>query len=211
MTDFADLPPNRPLPAEIRGFCHYPGWLSLPEQRALLDDLRGVIAAAPLFSPMTPYGKPMSVRMTSAGRFGWVSDRRGYRYSAQHPDGSDWPPIPESVLTIWRAVAGVVRLPECCLINYYREGARMGMHQDRDEADFSWPVVSVSLGDDGLFRIGNLNRGGSTQSLWLRSGDVMVMGGAARLAYHGVDRIAFGSSPLLPKGGRINLTLRVVN
>uniref|UniRef100_UPI0039E6311D alpha-ketoglutarate-dependent dioxygenase AlkB family protein n=1 Tax=Phaeovulum sp. TaxID=2934796 RepID=UPI0039E6311D len=121
-----------------------------------------------------------------------------------------WPPIPDSVLAIWRAVAGVDRLPECCLINFYGEGARMGLHQDRDEADFGCPVVSVSLGDDGLFRIGNQTRGGGTQSVWLRSGDVMVMGGPARLTYHGVDRIAYGTSPLMPSGGRINLTLRVV-
>ena len=87
----------------------------------------------------------------------------------------------------------------------------MGMHQDRDEADFSWPVVSVSLGDSGLFRIGNDTRGGKTESIWLESGDVVVMGGAARLHYHGVDRIKFGSSALLPKGGRINLTFRVVD
>ena len=86
----------------------------------------------------------------------------------------------------------------------------MGMHQDKDEADFQWPVVSVSLGDDGLFRIGNPTRGGKTESIWLKSGDVVVMGGAARLAYHGVDRLRAGSSSLLPKGGRINLTLRVV-
>lgn len=86
----------------------------------------------------------------------------------------------------------------------------MALHQDRDEADFSWPVVSVSLGDDGLFRIGNVTKGGKTESVWLNSGDVVVMGGAARLTYHGVDRIRFGSSQLLSKGGRINLTLRVV-
>jgi len=149
------------------------------------------------------------VRMTSAGSLGWVSDRRGYRYAPLHPDGTPWPPIPERVLAVWRAVSGVERLPDCCLINFYGEGAKMGMHQDRDEADFAWPVVSISLGDDALFRIGNLERGGKTESVWLRSGDVMVMGGAARLAYHGVDRVAFGTSTLLPKAGRINLTLRV--
>jgi alkylated DNA repair protein (DNA oxidative demethylase) len=176
----------------------------------MLEDLRAVVASAPFFSPMTPRGRPMSVRMTSAGRFGWVSDRRGYRYAERHPDGAPWPAIPESVLNVWRAVAGSERLPECCLVNYYTENARMGLHQDRDEADFSAPVVSISLGDDGLFRIGNETRGGSTQSLWLRSGDVMVMGGPARLLYHGIDRIAFGTSTLMPNGGRINLTLRVV-
>lgn len=201
---------KRPDPQQIRGFRHYPGWLSPGEQTALVADLRAVVAAAPLFSPMTPYGRPMSVRMTSAGRFGWVSDRRGYRYSETHPAGGAWPPIPERILEIWRAVSGSDRNPECCLVNFYAEGARMGLHQDRDEADFAQPVVSISLGDDGLFRIGNETRGGATQSLWLRSGDVLVMGGSARLLYHGIDRIAPGTSTLLPQGGRINLTLRVV-
>ena len=122
-----------------------------------------------------------------------------------------WPPIPDRVLKIWRDCTGLARLPDCCLVNWYGEGARMGLHQDKDEADFGYPVVSVSLGDEGLFRMGNPTRGGRTESLWLKSGDVVVMGGAARLTYHGVDRIRFGSSSLMPKGGRINLTLRVVD
>ena len=210
MTDSAEAPPIRPKAQEIRDFLHYPGWLSGSEQRALVADLRAVVAQAPLFSPMTPHGRPVSVRMTSAGRFGWVSDRRGYRYSETHPAGMPWPAIPETILAIWRAVSGTDRDPECCLINFYGEGARMGLHQDRDEADFTQPVVSISLGDDGLFRIGNETRGGATQSLWLRSGDVLVMGGAARLRHHGIDRIAPGTSLLLPQGGRLNLTLRVV-
>ena len=210
MTDSAEAPPIRPKAQEIRDFLHYPGWLSGSEQRALVADLRAVVAQAPLFSPMTPHGRPMSVRMTSAGRFGWVSDRRGYRYSETHPAGMPWPAIPETILAIWRAVSGTDRDPDCCLINFYGEGARMGLHQDRDEADFTQPVVSISLGDDGLFRIGNETRGGATQSLWLRSGDVLVMGGAARLRHHGIDRIAPGTSLLLPQGGRLNLTLRVV-
>jgi alkylated DNA repair protein (DNA oxidative demethylase) len=211
MKESADPAPIRPLPQEIRGFLHYPGWLTAAEQAALRDDLRAVVAQAPLFSPVTPSGKAMSVRMTSAGRFGWVSDRRGYRYSATHPDGQPWPAIPARVLDIWNAVAGTARSPECCLINFYDDQAKMGLHQDRDETDFTQPVVSISLGDDALFRIGNLTRGGATQSVWLRSGDVLVMGGDARLRYHGIDRIAPGTSPLLPRGGRINLTLRVVS
>lgn len=210
MSDFADCPASRPEPAGIRGFLHYSAWLTADEQRAILADLHAVAEAAPLFSPMTPHGRPMTVRMTSAGRFGWISDRRGYRYSETHPQGGHWPPIPESLLRVWRAVAPGARAPDCCLVNYYGPEARMGMHQDRDEQDFTQPVVSISLGDDGLFRIGNRTRGGTTQSLWLRSGDVMVMGGPARLFHHGVDRIAPGTSLLLPKGGRINLTLRVV-
>ncbi|MCZ4351816.1 alpha-ketoglutarate-dependent dioxygenase AlkB [Roseovarius aestuarii] len=194
----------------LRGLRILPGFLDTAAQIELVEALRGVVAVAPLFSPMTPYGKPMRVRMTSAGRYGWVSDRRGYRYSKTHPDGQTWPAIPAQVLKVWREVIGPSRDPECCLVNYYGEGAGMGLHQDRDEADFQWPVLSVSLGDEGLLRIGTSQRGGSTVSHWLRSGDVVVMGGAARLTYHGVDRIRFGSSSLLKGGGRINLTLRVV-
>lgn len=212
MSLFDDPPRNdRPAPRLVRGFVLHPGWLDLALQQAMVADLRGVIAAAPLFSPVTPWGKPMSVRMTSAGKYGWVSDRRGYRYDERHPSGVPWPAISDSVLDVWRAIVGGTRLPDCCLINFYGESARMGLHQDRDEADFSHPVLSVSLGDRARFRIGEVEKGGPTESLWLSSGDVMVMGGAARLAYHGVDRIDFGSSDLLPRGGRINLTLRVVD
>ncbi len=199
-----------PKPVQIAGFDLYEGLVSPSEQVALVADLRDVVAKAPLFAPVTPGGKPMSVRMTSAGRLGWVTDGRGYRYETQHPEGVPWPQIPEQILAIWRMVSGCSRLPDCCLVNFYGEGAKMGLHQDKDEGDFSYPVVSVSLGDEALFRMGGTTRGGRTQSVWLRSGDVLVMGGAARLAWHGIDRIRFGTSTLLPKGGRINLTLRVV-
>ncbi|QIE46769.1 alpha-ketoglutarate-dependent dioxygenase AlkB [Pseudohalocynthiibacter aestuariivivens] len=196
---------------DLRGFRILPGLLDRAAQEAMVKALREVVQAAPVFSPQTPYGKPMTVRMTSAGRYGWVADRSGYRYAERHPEGMAWPPIPDHVLALWRDLVSVERDPDCCLINYYGEGARMGMHQDRDEADFSWPVLSVSLGDEGLLRIGNRTRGGRSESIWLRSGDVVVMGGDARLTYHGVDRIRFASSTLLPQGGRINLTLRVVD
>ncbi|KAA9006923.1 alpha-ketoglutarate-dependent dioxygenase AlkB family protein [Histidinibacterium aquaticum] len=195
----------------IRGVKVFEGLLDAPAQEAMVADLRKVVARAPLFSPMTPYGKPMRVRMTSAGRYGWFSDRKGYRYEPRHPSGVDWPPIPESVLRVWAAVSGTHREPDCCLVNYYTDGAKMGMHQDKDEADFGYPVVSVSLGDEALFRIGNLTRGGKTESVWLRSGDVLVMGDEARLVYHGIDRVKPDTSTLLDGGGRINLTLRVVD
>ncbi|MBO9399322.1 alpha-ketoglutarate-dependent dioxygenase AlkB [Shimia sp. R9_3] len=195
---------------KIGGFELLKSYLNSADQLDLVNDLRSVAQAAPMRSPVTRWGKPMSVRMTSAGRVGWISDRRGYRYEPQHPDGMDWPPIPDRILTLWKDITGLTRQPDCCLINYYGEGARMGLHQDKDEVDFSYPVLSISLGDDGLFRMGGTERGGKTQSVWLTSGDVVVMGGAARLAYHGVDRIRFGSSSLLPDGGRINVTLRVV-
>jgi DNA oxidative demethylase len=194
----------------IRGFDIHKGYLDGTAQAELLADVRDVAKAAPMFSPLTPYGKAMSVQMTSAGSVGWYADRGGYRYADRHPSGVPWPAIPDRVLSVWHELTGLERAPDCCLINYYGEGARMGMHRDEDEADFSWPVLSVSLGDAGLFRIGNMTRGGKTESIWLESGDVAVMGGAARLTYHGVDRIRFGSSSLLPKGGRINLTCRVV-
>ena len=194
----------------VRGFEIHKGFLSPSTQRALIQTLRSVLQAAPLFSPEVPGGGQMSVRMTSAGSFGWFSDKSGYRYVACHPSGKPWPTIPSEVLSIWTALVGSDRLPDCCLFNYYGEGARMGLHQDKDEADFSYPVVSVSLGDDGLLRLGGTTRKEKTESLWLSSGDVVVMGGAARLAYHGVDRIRFKSSRLLPKGGRVNLTMRVV-
>jgi alkylated DNA repair protein (DNA oxidative demethylase) len=187
----------------------HPGMLDPEAQAAMVEDIRAVVAAAPLFHPETKRGRKMSVRMTSAGQVGWVSDRRGYRYDPSHPSGVAWPPIPESVLAVWRAVSGDPADPDCCLVNYYAEGARMGLHQDRDETDFAHPVVSISLGDEALFRIGNLARGGTTESVWLRSGDVLVMGGAARLLHHGIDRVKPGTSMLLRDGGRLNLTLRV--
>ncbi len=195
---------------EIRGFRLFDGLLGRGEQEAMVDDIRSIVRAAPLVVPVTRRGKEMSVRMTSAGTQGWISDRTGYRYEKTHPSGSDWPPIPASVLAIWRAVVPGARNPESCLVNWYGPAARMGMHQDRDEVDLDQPVVSISLGDDALFRIGNVERGGRTESVWLRSGDVVAMGGAARLVHHGVDRIAPGTSTLLEVPGRINLTLRVV-
>lgn len=195
---------------DLGGAQVFAGYLDLAAQKRLRDALRDVAKAAPFVQPETARGRKMSVRMTSAGRLGWVTDRGEYRYQAHHPSGVAWPPIPGAVLDIWRDVSGVAVDPDCCLINYYGEGARMGLHQDRDEGDFAFPVVSISLGDQGLFRIGGTERGGPTQSVWLSSGDVVVMGGEARLAYHGVDRIRFGSSQLLPKFGRLNVTLRVV-
>lgn len=194
----------------LRGFTIHKDFLDLSEQQAVVEAVRNVVKTAPLFRPTTPFGKPMSVRMTAAGKYGWLSDNTGYRYVPRHPNGNQWPAIPPEVLAIWNQVTGLVRQPECCLINYYGSDARMGMHQDKDEADFQWPVVSVSLGDDAQFRIGSKTRGGKTEAVWLQSGDVVVMGGDARLTYHGIDRLRAGSSSLLLKGGRINLTLRVV-
>ena len=150
--------------------------------------------------------------MTNCGPLGWMTDERGYRYQPTHPDtGAPWPPIPPMLLDTWNDLSdGYRRPPEACLINFYGPDAKMGLHQDRDEQDFDAPVVSLSLGDTCLFRVGGQKRGDPTRSVRLASGDAVVLGGEARLAFHGVDRILPGTSTLLPEGGRINLTLRRV-
>jgi alkylated DNA repair protein (DNA oxidative demethylase) len=189
-----------------------PGYLDRPAQEALLAAIRDVIAQAPLYVPRMPKtGKPFSVRMTNCGPLGWVSDERGYRYQPTHPEtGTPWPAIPDSLLHAWTDIGGQGAPPEACLVNFYAPTARMGLHQDRDEGDFTTPVVSLSLGDTCLFRIGGTQRTDKTQSFRLASGDAMVLAGEQRLAFHGVDRIVAGTSTLLGEPGRINLTLRRV-
>ena len=202
-------PTGAAAPLSLRGIGLWPGFLGAREQAALMAEVVAIWDAAPPVRPVTRWGKPLSVAMTSAGGLGWTTDRRGYRYERAQPDGRAWPPIPPMLLALWDRVTGGARRPDSCLVNLYRDAARMGLHQDRDEADLTCPVVSVSLGDDALFRAGGTERGGSTESVWLKSGDVMVLAGAARLVFHGVDRIRPGSSGLVPGGGRVNLTLRV--
>ncbi|MCP3056800.1 alpha-ketoglutarate-dependent dioxygenase AlkB family protein [Aurantimonas marianensis] len=195
-----------------KGVRHSPGHLSRDDQIALLEAIRSVVAAAPLFQPVMPRtGKPLSVRMTNCGGLGWVADRAGYRYQPTHPvTGAPWPAMPPQLLRIWEEMSGFDHPPEACLVNFYETGTKMGLHQDRDEEDLAAPVVSISLGDDCLFRVGETTRGGRTTSVRLKSGDVVVLGGEGRLAYHGVDRIYPATSALLKNGGRINLTLRRV-
>ena len=204
--------PTLAAPSLPEGVVYYPRYFDETEQEALLTALRGVIAAAPLFTPLMPKtGQPFSVRMSNCGVLGWVSDKAGYRYQRQHPaTGQDWPAMPRQLSDLWEKLADFPAPAEACLINYYKDGARMGLHQDRDEETFDAPVVSVSLGDKAVFRIGGRTRKDPTQSLHLSSGDVLVFGGASRLAYHGIDRVFKGSSSLLKDGGRLNLTLRRV-
>jgi alkylated DNA repair protein (DNA oxidative demethylase) len=191
------------------GFHLYPGFLDSAAQAALRDDVLGAVAAAPFYRPATPGGGRMSVAMTGMGTLGWISDAKGYRYEPQHPlTGEAWPAIPQRLLDIWAALVGTEVAPDSCLVNLYAPGARMGLHQDRDEADLTVPVLSVSLGDTAVFRLGSRTRRGPTRSVRLASGDVCVLAGPARLAFHGVDKIIPGSSRLLAGGGRLNLTLR---
>jgi alkylated DNA repair protein (DNA oxidative demethylase) len=193
---------------------YFPDYFDRAAQEALVAAIRAVVADAPLYVPRMPKtGKAMSVRMTNCGTLGWVTDKEnGYRYQSTHPEtGCPWPAIPETLLALWDAVSGFAKPPQACLVNFYDPEAKMGLHQDRDEADFAAPVVSVSLGDQCLFRIGGTSRSDPTRSFRLSSGDVFVFGGESRLIFHGVDRIYPGTSTLLRNPGRINLTLRRVN
>jgi alkylated DNA repair protein (DNA oxidative demethylase) len=195
------------------GIRYFPQHFDPAAQAALVEDIRAVVMEAPLYVPVMPNtGKEMSVRMTNCGALGWVTDKeRGYRYQAVHPvTGKPWPPIPQRLLDLWRDVGDFPHDPQACLVNFYSDTARMGLHQDRDEQEFRAPVVSVSLGDACLFRLGGTNRKDKTRSIRLSSGDVVVLGGEGRLAFHGVDRIYPETSTLLKSPGRINLTLRRV-
>lgn len=196
------------------GIRHLPDYLDRPAQEHLVELIRNVVAEAPLYTPEMPgTGKPMSVRMTNCGPLGWVTDKdQGYRYQSFHPaTKKPWPPMPRELLDLWEKLGGYPKPPEACLINFYSDDAKMGLHQDRDENDLAAPVLSVSLGNSCLFRVGGRNRKDPTGSFRLASGDVVVLGGEGRLAFHGVDRIYPGTSTLLKNGGRINLTLRRVN
>ncbi|MFN6981835.1 MAG: alpha-ketoglutarate-dependent dioxygenase AlkB [Brevundimonas sp.] len=193
----------------VDGFRLWPGALDARAQADLVDAVFARLDQAPLYQPQTPGGRPFSVRMSNFGPLGWVSDRGGYRYQPTHPEtGRLWPGVPAVLLDLWADTVAWPAPPDACLVNLYREGAKMGLHQDRDEADLDAPVLSVSLGDAAMFRIGAAE-GGRTTALRLDSGDVCALTGPARLARHGIDRVLEGSSRLIPGGGRLNLTLRV--
>jgi alkylated DNA repair protein (DNA oxidative demethylase) len=191
------------------GFRLLPGRLDESAQQVLLAQVMAGVERAPFVHQVTPGGKPMSVAMTSFGPLGWITDLSGYRYEPHHPlTGLPWPDIPQPLLDLWAELAASDVPPDACLVNFYGPEAKMSLHQDRDEADFRFPVLSVSLGDTAVFRLGGLKRGDPTRSLRLASGDVCLLAGPARLLHHGVDRVLPGSSRLIPGGGRINLTLR---
>jgi DNA oxidative demethylase len=193
----------------VEGFRLWPGALDARAQVELVNAVFARLEEGPFYRPQTPGGRPFSVQMSNFGPLGWVSDRGGYRYQPTHPEtGRPWPDIPLVLLDLWEATVGGPWRPDACLVNLYREGAKMGLHQDKDEADLGAPVLSVSLGDAAMFRIGAAE-GGRTTTLRLDSGDVCALTGPARLARHGIDRVLAGSSRLIPGGGRLNLTLRV--
>lgn len=194
---------------EFNGFRLISGAIDADGQTRLVDEVLAGASAAPFYRPITPSGKPMSVEQTSFGAFGWVTDRGGYRYEPAHPlTGRPWPPMPQSLLALWARHAGDPVPPDSCLVNLYRDGAKMGLHTDSDEEDLTAPVLSISLGDSAVFRLGGAARGDPSRTVRLNSGDVSVLAGASRRFHHGVDRILAGSSRLIPGGGRLNLTLR---
>ena len=178
----------------------------------LLSAIHAVAAQSPFRRVVTPYGKMMSVEMTNCGQVGWVSDQRGYRYEALDPlTGQEWPKMPDSLSAMAVASASAAGYadfrPDVCLINRYRPGTSMGMHQDKDERDLHQPIVSVSLGLPIRFKIGGPHRGGPTKAVTLSNGDVLVFGGVSRLAYHGVGKLREGDHPLSGRY-RFNLTFR---
>ncbi len=195
------------------GFRHLPLYFSPKEQAALIDCVKTAVKTAPFYQPTMPQtGAPLSVVMTNFGTLGWVTDKtQGYRYQTTHPKtGTPWPPLPDLLVKLWKEAADWPDLPEACLVNWYREGSKMGPHIDSDELAVNAPVISISLGDPAMFRIGGPKRSGPTHRIKLMSGDVVIMGGASRQCYHSVSKIYYGQSALVPKGGRINLTMRRV-
>ena len=188
----------------LRGFAR-------PFEGDLIADLREIVAQAPFRHMVTPGGHQMSVAMTNCGSAGWVTDRSGYRYDANDPDaGKPWPAMPPSFRGLAEdaaATAGFAFSPDVCLINRYAPGARMSLHQDKDEQDFGSPIVSVSLGLSAIFLFGGSKRSDKPAPFRLEHGDVVVWGGPARLAFHGVAPLADGEHTLLGRQ-RINLTFR---
>lgn len=185
---------------------------ALKLQQRLLADLHRVTAAAPFRQMVTPGGFIMSVAMTSCGKVGWVTDRSGYRYDTHDPEsGKPWPDMPASFLELAAdsaAAAGCPAFrPDACLINRYVPGARLSLHQDKNEQDFTQPIVSVSLGLPATFQFGGLRRSDPLRKYILRHGDVAVWGGASRLYYHGVLALKDGMHPVLGRA-RVNLTFR---
>jgi alkylated DNA repair protein (DNA oxidative demethylase) len=203
--------PARPDQVLCPGAMLLPGF-ALASESALLAGIDAVVAQAPFRHLLTPGGLRMSVAMTNAGSLGWISDRRGYRYGPIDPQSDQpWPPMPQPFMHLAASAAAHAGFadfrPDACLINRYEPGARLTLHQDRDERDYAQPIVSVSLGVPATFLFGGLQRSDRTMRVPLVHGDVVVWGGPARLRYHGVLPLKDGEHPLLGRR-RINLTFR---
>lgn len=204
---------EKPVDTGFEGLSLYPGFMGKAAQASLVEELMAAFGAMPPYRPRMPRtGQPWSILQMNFGPLGWVSRPEGYAYSPVNDvNKAPWPAIPAALLALWDDLAGYPVPPECCLVNLYdAPKSRMGLHRDEDEQALDAPVVSLSLGDTCVFRVGGFARGDKSKSFRLASGDVLVMGGPSRLRFHGVDRVISGSSRLIPGGGRINLTLRRV-
>jgi DNA oxidative demethylase len=209
---FESLPDVRPAQEEMaEGAVLLRGFAGAVET-GLIAALRATVEQAPFRHMMTPGGHQMSVAMTNCGSFGWVTDRTGYRYDSHDPEaGRPWPPMPPSFRELAMRAAARAGFagfaPDACLINRYQPGARMSLHQDKDELDLDAPIVSVSMGLPAIFLFGGLQRGDKPRRFRLQHGDVAVWGGPTRLAFHGVAPLADGEHALMGRQ-RINLTFR---
>jgi len=209
---FASLPDVRPAREAIAEGALLLRGFAKPLEDDLIVALREIVAQAPFRHMLTPGGHQMSVAMTNCGSNGWVTDRSGYRYDSADPEsGKPWPPMPPSFRALAEQAAAEAGFdgfaPDACLVNRYQQGARMSLHQDRDEGDFGAPIVSVSLGLPAIFLFGGLQRSDKTQRYRLEHGDIAVWGGPARLVFHGVAPLADGEHPRMGRQ-RINLTFR---
>ena len=201
------------LPA---GITLFRGWISPAQSRDVLDEMLSVFEAAPPYQLRVKSGAYVINRMTNCGELGWHSDERGYRYVDRHPElDVPWPPIPPAIKALAMKAAGEAGapfVPDACLVNFYEASGKMNLHQDHDEKDFAWPIVSFSFGCDAIFALGGAKRRDPVQGVTLSHGDVLVMHGESRMRFHGVKKIVPGTAPFahpaVPEGGRLNLTFR---
>ncbi len=193
---------------------HLQQYLTLKQQNEILKVCREVARQFPLFTPVMKSGKSFNYQMTSCGELGWISDTKGYRYSETHPNGKPWTPIPEMINNLAKDLANQIGepgyIPQTCLINYYQKVGKLGLHQDNSEKNLKPAIISISLGDDAIFLMGGNKRNDITQEIILKSGDIIILYGESRLAYHGIKKIIPDTSKLLKNGGRLNLTIRQI-
>lgn len=204
------------MPAD-KGFFLFKSKLTKEIQQEIVSAARAIVSQAPLFTPTMPgSGQPFNYSMTNCGELGWVADRDGYRYQSNHPEtGKSFPAIPpvikELAIALAKETGNSNFYPESCLLNFYSKGAKLGLHQDNSEKNLAAPIISISLGDTGIFVLGGKQRTDETKQYIVQSGDCIVMSGESRNYFHAFKGIVLNTSSLLKNGGRLNLTIRQVN
>lgn len=204
------------MPAN-EGFFLFKSKLTKVAQQEILAAARVIVRQAPLFRPAMPgSGQPFNYAMTNCGDLGWVADKDGYRYQEDHPNtGKGFPAMPQVIreltIDLAKETGNDDFYPESCLLNFYSKGAKLGLHQDITENNLSAPIISISLGDTGIFVLGGKHRTDKTKQYIIQSGDCIVMSGESRMYFHSFKGIVPNTSSLLKNGGRLNLTIRQVN